>query len=162
MPSTYQAGIDRRMKAKRPRFRTAETLRGWSGPAGRFFGKSVVNLLRHWAQRVVARFASTIQFYRTEAPHNERLLTATVFVLGIVIATAGFFAIQYHYRTQAQKAFEGPASQFTAVLTRAIDRYVDVVNSVGAFVTARGQVDRWQFFDFTVDSQGSGWAARRL
>ncbi len=149
MPSTYQAGIDRRMKAKRPSFRTAERLRGRSGPAGRFFGKSFVNLLRRLAQRLVARFASTIEFYRTEAPRNERLLTALVFVLGIAIATGGFFAIQYHYRTQGQKAFEGPASQFTAVLTRAIDRYVDVVNSVGAFITATGEVDRWQFFDFT-------------
>ena len=149
MPPTYQAGIHRRMKAKRPRSRTAETLRGRFGPAGRFFAKFVVNHGRRIAQHIVARFASTIEFYRTEAPRNERLLTAMVFVLGIAIATGGFLAIQYHYRTKAQKAFEGPASQFTAVLTRAIDRYVDVVNSVGAFITATGEVNRWQFFDFT-------------
>jgi signal transduction histidine kinase len=71
-----------------------------------------------------------------------------VFLLGIVIATGGFFAIQYHYRTKAQKAFEGPAAQFTAVLAKAVDRYAEVVNSVGAFITATGEVSRWQFFDF--------------
>jgi signal transduction histidine kinase len=136
------------MKASRPNSRTADTARGGAGAAGRFFTKFSADRLRGLERRALARYARTIEFYRSGASRNERLLTILVFLLGIMIATGAFFAIQYHYRTKAQKAFEGPASQFTAVLTRAIDRYVDVVNSVGAFITATGDVDRWQFFDF--------------
>ena len=76
---------------------------------GRFFAKSGVRDLRGLGRRAAARLARTIGFYRSGAPRNERLLTLVVFLLGIVIATGAFFAIQYHYRTKAQKAFENAA-----------------------------------------------------
>ena len=137
------------MQGIRPIARTADKSRGFRGLAKRLFAKFELKTLRLLGRRIVARVLGGVEFYRTGAPRHERLLTVLVFLLGIVIATGGFFAVQYHYRTKAQKAFEGPAAQFTAVLAKAADRYSEVVNSVGAFLTATGEVSRWQFFDFT-------------
>jgi signal transduction histidine kinase len=133
------------MQGLLPNSRIAEPSREFRGPAWRFCAKFDLKALY---RRAVARAVGVVEFYRTGAPRHEKLLTVVVFLLGIVIATGGFFAIQYHYRTKAQKAFEGPAAQFTAVLAKAVDRYAEAVNSVGAFVTATGEVSRWQFFDF--------------
>jgi signal transduction histidine kinase len=137
------------MQGPRPISRTADTPREALDPAKQVFAKSELKALGRLGRRAVARIRGAVEFYRTGAPRHEQLMTALVFLLGIVIATGGFFAIQYHYRTKAQKAFEGPATQFTAVLAKGLDRYVEVVNSVGAFLTATGEVSRWQFFDFT-------------
>jgi signal transduction histidine kinase len=77
-----------------------------------------------------------------------QLLTGTVFVFGFVIAAGGFFAIQNLSRSQAQHEFQGPATQFTATLSEAIDGYLGVVGAAGTLYANAEKVDRWAFFEF--------------
>ena len=82
-------------------------------------------------------------------PRRERALVLLVFGVGVIFATSGFFAVRYHFESKAQKEFEGPARQFSAVLSRALDGYLDSLNAVRAFITASDNVGRWEFFEYT-------------
>jgi signal transduction histidine kinase len=44
------------------------------------------------------------------------------------------------------QAFDRPAAHYTAIVSQTIERYLEVINSVGAFMAASNEVDRWEFF----------------
>ena len=50
------------------------------------------------------------------------------------------------YQNRSQQAFYRPAAHYTAIFSQAIDRYLEVINSVGTFMGASNEVDRWEFF----------------
>lgn len=72
--------------------------------------------------------------------------TALVLVLGILISSTGFLLTSNHYQNRSQRAFDRPAAHYTAILSQSIDRYLEVINSVGTFMAASNEVDRWEFF----------------
>jgi hypothetical protein len=110
----------------------------------RCLGKSLPRLAHHGARQVVQSYRT----YLTGTPLQVQLLTGTVFVFGFVIAAGGFFAIQNLSRSQAQHEFQGPATQFTATLSEAIDGYLGVVGAAGTLYANAEKVDRWAFFEF--------------
>ena len=72
--------------------------------------------------------------------------TALVLVLGILISGTGFMLTSNHYKSRSQQAFDRPAAHYTAIVSQTIERYLEVINSVGAFMAASNEVDRWEFF----------------
>ncbi len=124
----------------------AKSSTGGQGPAGR--GAPADGPLRA-LHGLIGRLAEAVRFYRTGAPPHEQFLTAFVFFLGVALATFGYFAVQGYYRSEAQRQLEGPAAQFSTLIGKTIDRHIDVINSVGAFLTASDEPDRWTFFEFT-------------
>jgi len=151
------------MKVARPKNPSPARSSGNRGRLGTFLDKFTFNAAGRLGGKFVLRIVEAAEFYRTGAPRRDRLLTLSVFVTGIVVATAAFFAVHHYYQTKAQQEFDGPATRFVAVLTEEIDRHVEAAISAGAFFTASttDQItsddttdpddldDRWRFFDFT-------------
>jgi signal transduction histidine kinase len=75
-----------------------------------------------------------------------RFPIAVVLVSGLAISTTGFVLTSKHYQNRSQRAFDTPAAHYTAILSQAIDRYLEVINSIGTFMAASNEVDRWEFF----------------
>ncbi|MFQ5958163.1 MAG: CHASE domain-containing protein, partial [Alphaproteobacteria bacterium] len=73
-------------------------------------------------------------------------------VLGVSISATGLVLTQKYYQAQSQQEFEGPAAQYTAIVSKAVDRYLEVINSIGAFMAASNEVDRWEFFGLAESS----------
>jgi signal transduction histidine kinase len=69
-----------------------------------------------------------------------------VLVLGVLISSTGFLLTNNHFQQRSQRAFDEPAAHYTAILSQEIDRYLEVINSVGTFMAASNEVDRWEFF----------------
>ena len=109
----------------------------WLGRIRRGPWRRCVSLARH-----VAR----------DAARHENLLITAVLAIGILISAAGFLATRYHYRTLAQQEFDRPASHYAAVIGRAIDRYIEVLNPIGAYFSASKEVERWEFLSFAEDT----------
>lgn len=151
------------MKVLRPKNPSPARSSGSRRRLTTFLGKFTFKAAAWLGGRFVSRIIEAAEFYRTGAPRRDRLLTLTVFVTGIVVATSAFFGVEHYYRTKAQQEFDGPATLFIAVLTEEIDRHVEAAISAGAFFTASttDQItsddttdpddldDRWRFFDFT-------------
>ncbi len=89
---------------------------------------------------VSATYKRTNQFLRGHFP------SALVLVFGVLISGTGFLLTSNHYQSRSQRAFDTPATHYTAILSQAIDRYLEVINSVGTFMAASNEVDRWEFF----------------
>ncbi len=118
-------------------------------PAGGSGSVNLWRLYRHLGRRSLAALWRRLRLDRESMPSRDRYLVMLVFVVGVVFATAGFFAVGHHFQGKAQREFEGPARQFTAVLTRALDGYLGSLNAVRAFMTASNDVGRWEFFEYT-------------
>ena len=74
------------------------------------------------------------------------LPAAMVLLLGILISSTAFLLTSNFYQNRSQQAFDRPAAHYTAIFSQAIDRYLEVINSVGTFMAASNEVDRWEFF----------------
>ncbi len=70
------------------------------------------------------------------------------FIFGFAVSIGAFFTVQSLYRADALKGFEGPAAQFTVAVSQSLERYLEILNAVGAFFAASNEVDRWEFFEF--------------
>ncbi len=66
--------------------------------------------------------------------------------LGLLITGVAFFTTLGYYADQSQQEFDRPAARYTAVVSQSIDRYLEVVSSIGAFMAAAKEIDRWEFF----------------
>ena len=107
--------------------------------------QSLLLICRCQAQRL----ACTIRSYRVQTPLHEQLLIGFVFTVGLLLAGGGFVLIQNYSRTEAQREFQSPATEFTDILTGTVDHHVKVVEATGAFFAeADHKVNRWQFFDY--------------
>ncbi len=84
---------------------------------------------------------------------REVLPIALVVVLGASFSAGVFFITKNYYRAQAQRDFERPAGQYKAAVERTVDRYLEVIDSIGAFFTATNSVDRWEFYKFVEEKQ---------
>lgn len=90
---------------------------------------------------------------RSAAPKGRSPLAAVLaLALGSALSIGAFFTVQGLYRAEAQKSFEGSAAQLTGAVSQSLERYVEVVNAVGAFFAAAQDVDRWEFFEFARDT----------
>jgi signal transduction histidine kinase len=98
---------------------------------------------RFFAGFVVARAMPALR------AHSPIILVG---VLGVSISVAGFIATRNNVQSRVQQEFETPAANYTAIVTKAIDRYLEVINSVGAFMVASKKVDRWEFFSLVEKS----------
>ena len=81
-----------------------------------------------------------------------RLAIILVLIVGLAITGIGYVMTRSVYIQQAQNAFERPASHYTAVVSSAIDRYLEVFNSIASFMAAANQVDRWEFYSLAENS----------
>ncbi|MBW2726763.1 MAG: CHASE domain-containing protein, partial [Deltaproteobacteria bacterium] len=88
----------------------------------------------------------SVTYKRTNLALRGHFPTALVLVLGVLISSTGFLLTSNHYQSRSQRAFDTPAAHYTAILSQAIDRYLEVINSVGTFMAASNEVDRWEFF----------------
>ena len=105
-----------------------------------------------FAQRPL--YALARRLLRREAGPIGRSPLAAVLALclGFALSIGAFFTVQGHYRSEAQKNFEGAAIQLTGAVSQSLERYLEVVNTVGAFAAASKDVDRWEFFEFARDT----------
>ncbi|MCH8000419.1 MAG: hypothetical protein IIA34_02005, partial [Proteobacteria bacterium] len=127
------------LKGAFPRFRAGRIPGAWRRargglPAG--FGKA---LDAAWPL-VAAAYGRANSFLRGHLP------TALVLMLGVLISGTGFLLTSNFYQNRSQQAFDRPAAHYTAIFSQAIDRYLEVINSVGTFMAASNEVDRWEFF----------------
>ncbi len=83
---------------------------------------------------------------------RQPMAAVLALVLGFTLSIGAFFTVQGLYRAEAQKRFEGSAAQLTGAVSQSLERYLEVVNAVGAVFAASKQVDRWQFFQFSRDT----------
>ncbi len=83
---------------------------------------------------------------RTYQLLRGRIAIILVLVVGTAITGVGYVLTQSVYTQRAQRAFERPASHYTAAVSSAIDRYLDVFNSIASFMAASNQIDRWEFY----------------
>ncbi len=113
-----------------------------------------------WAggRRVAGQFRSLLQAH---------LPVIVVGVFGVLISGVGYVVAQQYYETQSKQAFDRPATRYTAIVSNAINRYLEVINSVGAFMAASNDVDRWEFFGLAENSlsrysgiETLGWVPR--
>jgi signal transduction histidine kinase len=82
----------------------------------------------------------------------EDRLSAAILMIGIGISIVGFFGAREYYSASLNQEFQKPASQYTAVVTNAVDRYVEVINSIATYFAASKDVARWEFLAFAEDS----------
>ncbi|MCH8999855.1 MAG: CHASE domain-containing protein [Proteobacteria bacterium] len=135
------------LKGAFPRLRAGPIPGAWRRVRGRFpagfgagfragFGKA---LDAAWPL-VAAAYRRANSFLRGHLP------TALVLMLGVLISGTGFLLANNFYQNRSQQAFDRPAAHYTAIFSQAIDRYLEVINSVGTFMAASNEVDRWEFF----------------
>ncbi len=110
-----------------------------SGPTGRT--RSLLD--RIYGQ--IGVFLARVIDQANTALHGH-LPAALVLFLGVGISGAGFITTRNYYEDSARQEFERPAAQHTTVVSQAIDRYLEVVSSMGAFMSAAKNIDRWEFF----------------
>ncbi len=110
-------------------------------------------------RRVARPIAASPAFHRCleQLEWAQRLLRGRVAIilvllLGTTITGVGYFLTQRVYSQQAQGTFERPASHYTAAVSSAIDRYLDVFNSIASFMAASNQIDRWEFYSLAENS----------
>jgi signal transduction histidine kinase len=72
--------------------------------------------------------------------------------LGNAVAVVGFFGSQHYYKSKAEKAFVRSASQYTGAAQRAIDSYLEVIDTVETLFTISDDVDRWEFYKFVEEN----------
>ncbi len=122
---------------------------GWNptgrrlGILGRTFGCRAIEWARSLGLRKAHADIGVARVTPVLRAHSPIIIAG---VLGVVISIAGFWAARNHYQTRTQHEFERPAAHYTAVVSKAIDRYLEVIISVGTFMTASHEVDRWEFF----------------
>ena len=127
------------LKGAFPRFRAGRIPGVWRRAHGGLpvgFGKG---LDAAWSL-VAAAYGRANSFLRGHLP------TALVLMLGVLISGTGFLLTSNFYQNRSQQAFDRPAAHYTAIFSQAIDRYLEVINSVGTFMAASNEVDRWEFF----------------
>jgi len=88
----------------------------------------------------------SVAYNRTNQIFRGHFPTTLVLVLGVLISSTGFLLTSNHFQSRSQRAFDEPAAHYTAILSQEIDRYLEVINSVGTFMAASNEVDRWEFF----------------
>jgi CHASE1-domain containing sensor protein len=95
-------------------------------------------------------FAFARRLLRRPKPGQDHGPMAAViaFIFGFAVSISAFFTVQSLYRADALKGFEGPAAQFTVAVSQSLERYLEILNAVGAFFAASNEVDRWEFFEF--------------
>ncbi len=93
-----------------------------------------------------ARALVSVSYKRTNLFFRGHFPTTLVLVLGVFISSTGFLLTSNHFQNRSQRAFDEPAAHYTAILSQEIDRYLEVINSVGTFMAASNEVDRWEFF----------------
>ncbi len=95
-------------------------------------------------------FAFARRLLRRPKPGQDHGPMAAViaFIFGFAVSIGAFFTVQSLYRADALKGFEGPAAQFTVAVSQSLERYLEILNAVGAFFAASNEVDRWEFFEF--------------
>ncbi|MEE8140752.1 MAG: hypothetical protein V3T66_07560, partial [Alphaproteobacteria bacterium] len=96
--------------------------------------------------RDAAKVLVSVAYKRTNLFFRGHFPTTLVLVLGVFISSAGFLFTSNHFQNLSQRAFDEPAAHYTAILSQEIDRYLEIINSVGTFMAASNEVDRWEFF----------------
>lgn len=111
-----------------------------------------LKVLRGFGSRMIRRIVQDIRNYRTGTPLREQFLTVMVLVFGLTVAIGGGLTIKSLLRTAAQSEFEGPAAEFTAILSNKFDRYLEFVQSVSVWFNNTENADRWKFQEFVGES----------
>ncbi len=107
--------------------------------------KSRQFFLRNPRLKSSADFA-TKSYCRLQQFLHGRIAILFVLIIGAAITAVGFTFTQNAYTQRAQREFERPAAHYTAVVGRAIDRYLEVFSSIATFMKASKQIDRWEFY----------------
>ncbi len=123
-----------------PRFRADPVLGAWRRVRNGFSAKCGTVLRAAWPLAAAA-YARANFFLRGHLP------SALVLMLGVLISGTGFLLASNFYQNRSQQAFDRPAAHYTAILSQEIDRYLEVINSLGTFMAASNEVDRWEFFN---------------
>jgi signal transduction histidine kinase len=136
--ATVEAALGN-LKASLPRIRADRLLAVWKRTLeGRQTGSE---------KPQKAMWAAVARAYKRANAHLQgHLAIALVLALGVLISATGYLLTNSYYQNRSQQAFDGPATHYTAIFSQAIDRYLEVVNAIGTFMTAYNEVDRWEFF----------------
>jgi signal transduction histidine kinase len=136
--TTVKSAWDR-LKGSLPKFRASRFRGAWRHALDKNSADLKSALESAWTLVSVSDTRKN-PFFRGHFP------AAVVLLLGVLISSTGFLLTNNHYQNRSQRAFDTPAAHYTAILSQAIDRYLEVINSVGTFMAASNEVDRWEFF----------------
>ncbi len=128
------------LKGAFPSFRAGPIPGAWRRVRGGFpagFGAGIGKAFDAAWPLVAAAYGRANFFLRGHLP------TAMVLMLGVLISGTGFLLTSNFYQNRSQQAFDRPAAHYTAIFSQAIDRYLEVINSVGTFMAASNAVARW-------------------
>jgi len=107
-------------------------------------GRMTFNDLRSLPGRVWAMLVRAAR-HAHDALRGQTVII-TVLVCGILGALVSYGLTADYYESRTRQTFETQAGRYAANLGQSIDRYMDVIKSVGAFMAASKEVDRWEFF----------------
>ena len=92
--------------------------------------------------------------YHDQTPRREQLLIATAVALGVSVSVGGALTIQSYSRAAAHNEFAAPATQFTTLLSRALDQHLNVVRTLSDLLRDAEAIDRWRFHELAAENLG--------
>ncbi len=90
--------------------------------------------------------------YHDQTPRREQLLIATAVALGVSVSVGGALTIQSYSRAAAHNEFAAPATQFTTLLSRALDQHLNVVRTLSDLLRDAEAIDRWRFHELAAEN----------
>ena len=91
-------------------------------------------------------------FGPSRSARRRYLPTGLAAAAGLALTAIGFYSADGFYQDEARRDFDRPAAQYAGGIAKSIDRYLEVVNSIGAFMAAAKEFDRWEFFSLAKKS----------
>lgn len=88
---------------------------------------------------------------RTTAIVHDHFPATMAALVGVFLTVAAVFVADERQRAMARRAFDAQAEHHVAVVGKAIDRSLNVVNAAGALFSGTDQADRWTFGDYAKD-----------
>ena len=79
---------------------------------------------------------------------SDLVPVAVVMVLGIGLSIGAYFGARAHFETVERQQFQRDATYYSALFTGAVERHVNSLKALRAFVAASQHVTRWEFSVF--------------
>ncbi len=82
------------------------------------------------------------------ARRTDFIPVALVLIVGAVLSAAMFAFVHSYYETIERQRFQSAAAHYSALFTGAVERHVNALKALRAFVSASDDVTRWNFSEF--------------
>jgi signal transduction histidine kinase len=102
-------------------------------------------LVFSYSRRAAEKFSNPV----SKARLRIQPATGIVLIFGSIAAVGGYFAINEYADVRLQRELDRASGKVSSILTKSIDRHVEIAKSAGALFSGPGaKVTRWSFFEF--------------